>query len=624
MSEKAIPLSQLKWEDYLAKKNYNKDPEKMCDLCIKEQKRKYGAVTIKCDGLATTPAQIKKAYGKSLGSGELELIEQIYNPYLWGIRNIKSGVLSHRWYQELATRCTAKNEVFRWGRRSGKSRGLALKALHKIAINPGTKVLMLAPQEVHVKEFAEILDSYVYGFREEFTQPHEFRIGSRQKPYYEIRYSNGSRFRGIIAATDATTVRGQSADIIILDEVDYISEEALKAIVAIKMDNPNVEIWVASTPSGKRTLYRYEQDPLYKSWHFPSFVIPHYNSDLDDEMKTEYGSGIGYVHEVMAEYGEDEAGVFQNYFIEQCIDPNPPEDRAKKVLKNRSQYMITLGVDWNDDKIGTRLIATAFDKKAKKFFKVEAETVSRDGWTQVDATQKLIDLNRKYKFDKIYLDEGFGVSTIQFIKRYAQDQYGKVGWDHPDLRLADVVGINFSQSIEIRDVETQQPIKKDMKSFLVENTIRYLERLAYIFDKDLDKDLIDQMANYVVLRISPNGKKIYGAHDSKIGDHDLDAFMLSMLAFTLEYQELEDSVDSTGIAYTVSKEELDSDGALFTGGPNLVDPERDNSLLFESRSKNSDNSKLTQYVEKHITRSNFGRGGGISRGQRSSFKNTSF
>ena len=82
-------------------------------------------------------------------------------------------------------------------------------------MNPGTKILMLAPQETHVKEFSEILDGFTYGFKPEFCNPDEWRLESRKKPYYEINYAPtagnkvGSRFRGVIAADDAKTVRGQ-------------------------------------------------------------------------------------------------------------------------------------------------------------------------------------------------------------------------------------------------------------------------------------------------------------------------------------------------------------------------------------------------------------------------------
>lgn len=547
-----ILLTQVHWKDYLKAKNYNQDINKMCTICQQGQMDRHGKIVIKCNGLAKAPDSVINEYKDTLNKEELDLIDQMFNPYGWAKANIKSSVFRDRWYQEQMTRCTAVNTIYRCGRRSGKSFGLAVKALHRMFMNGGVRILMLAPAETQVKEFDEILQSLIYGFKEDFSQPGAFLSESRKKPYYEQNYSNGSRFRGLIAANEGKTVRGQAADIIILDEIDYISPDALAAVVAIMLDNPNVELWVASTPAGKKELYKYEETGTYKIWHFPSFVIPHYSDSLDKEMRSKYGDGLNYIHEVLAEYGESEQGVFQSYFIDQCReDSKLLEDKRDTVLKYRDRYIIILGVDWNDDKVGTRLVSVAFDRIDIKFFIVDAETVSREGWTQVDATNKLIEKNRKFNYDKIYLDEGFGVSTIQFIKKYAIDKYGKTkpgDLDYADLQLANVVGINFSSNIELNDYETNQIIKKDMKSYIVETSVRYLERLAYRFDDKYDKDLITQMNNYIIARRTPTGKAVYAAHDPEIGDHDLDAFMLAILGFNLEYMEIAKSINASQIA----------------------------------------------------------------------------
>lgn len=51
-------LYEMPWKEYLAAKNYNKDINKMCELCRKEQIDKYGKITIKCSGLKGVEAHI--------------------------------------------------------------------------------------------------------------------------------------------------------------------------------------------------------------------------------------------------------------------------------------------------------------------------------------------------------------------------------------------------------------------------------------------------------------------------------------------------------------------------------------------------------------------------------------
>jgi hypothetical protein len=626
--EKPIPLSQLNWKDYLVRKNYNTDINKMCSICQGEQLKKFGNITIRCSGLATIPQKVLDQVSGNLNKEEMNLIEEMYNPYYWASQNIKESAFKHRWYQEFMTRCTSTKSIYRCGRRSGKSKGFAIKALHKIFLNENTKILMLAPAESQVKEFDEIIKTLVSGFKEDFMNPDSFLLSSRKKPYYEIDFSNGSKFRGMVAANDAKTVRSQGAgvNVIILDEVDFIPDDALTAVMGVLLDNPNVELWVSSTPSGKAKLYSLENSKQYKTFHFPSFVIPHMTDELEQELRTQYGWGVKWIHEVLAEYGDDEEGVFQSFFIDKCIVNQGLEAKRADVLINRDNYMVILGVDWNDDKVGTRLMSVAFDRKEKKFFNANQETVSKDGWTQVAAVEKLIQLNREYKYDQIYLDEGFGVSTIQFIKKFALDQYGKLPANHPDLKLANVQGINFSSNIEINDIETNAVIKKDMKSYIVENSTRYLERLGFMFDKEYDHDLIEQMEDYRILRRSPSGKAVYGSRrPQESGDHDLDAWMLALLGFNLEYRDVSKTIDARAMIATIPREASSNivDFTRFLADEaNKKTPISKFNNLYTTRMKNTDPVKKgAEFYDRYIKNGEYSNKTGIMRsGMRSKLK----
>lgn len=548
-----LPLSQIPWREYLANKNYDQDVENMCGACKKDQIKKWGEITIPCSGLATTPESLIKEFGHKFSAQDMELMEQIYDPYLWGKANLKPTYFKDRWYQEHVTRCTSKRMVSRMGRRTGKTFGYALKSVHRAFNSENLKILMIAPMETQVKEYIENVRAIVNNFNPEFCSPGTFEVGFRQKPYYEIRFSNGSYVRGIIAADDAKGVRGQPAHILIMDEVDYIPEAAITAAMGIVNDNPDLEIWVSSTPAGKKKLFELENSKQYKTFHFPSFATPHYNDLIEQELRTQYGYGMRYVHEVIGEYGDSELGVYQGVFIEKCKEHDLQLERAD-VIQNRGNYIVILGVDWNDDKVGTRLVSVAFDKTKRKFINADITRVSKEGWTQTEAIQRLIDLNRMYKYDKIYLDEGFGKSSVQVIKKYALDQFGRVDKNHPDLLLAEVKAVNFSSTIEIRDVQTQQMIKRDIKNYAIDNSVRYLERAAFRFDKVYDKELITQMENYEVIKRLASGRAVYQAADEKIGDHDLDAWVIALLAFNMEFTDIVGMIPASQMIYTQPRE----------------------------------------------------------------------
>ena len=550
---KVTPLSQIPWRGYLESKNYDKDISTMCDTCRAGQIKKHGKITIKCKGLAKKDNFIPKELNHLLSEEEKQQVEEIVNPYAWAEAHIASHLFASRWYQEFPSRCTSKRKVLRMGRRTGKSYKLALNIIHKVLTNANFKVLIVTPYEVQAEELINYIRDFVYNLDEGYGNPKDILIRDVKSPTFKMEFSNGSRIRAFTTGSSgAASVRGQRADLIVLDEVDYMSEADFGSILAILMDNPDVEMWVASTPDGKKTLHKLEQMKEYKSFHYPSFVLPHFTDDLNNELREEY-TDIQYVQEVMAEYGESLLGVFQSYFIDKSMFGNlEPID----VLADRDRYIIILGGDWNDDKIGTRLVVTAFDRVDKKIRIVEKCRVSKEGWTQVEAVQSIINLNRKYVFDHIYLDEGYGRSSIQFIKKYAMDNFGKLPANHPDLKLVDVVGINFSSSLTIKDVYTNQEVKKDMKVYIVDNTVRFLEKGAIVFDSEEDLDLTKQMENYIIIRRTPTGKPVYGQDDEKIGDHDLDAFMLALLGFTLEYTELIHNDSDMAIEF-VTRDEID-------------------------------------------------------------------
>lgn len=586
------PLSEVYWRDYLASKgmdipDFDKDQrgnlsekginhlrefskgkiDGMCERCISKQIRDHGEIVIKCRGLATVENSIPEEIRHKFSESEMEVFKEIVDPYHWADKYIDphtptaKRMFNPRWYQEQMVKCTANRKVYRCGRRTGKTYSFALNILHRVLTNKDYKVLIVTPFEVQAEELINQIREFTYRLDENYGTYKELIIKDVKSPNYLMQFQNRSRIRGFTTGSSgAGSVRGQSADLIVLDEVDFMSDKDFNAILAILADNPETELWVASTPDGKKALYRLEKIREMKKFHYPTFVLPHYTDSLDRDFKNQLDD-VGYIQEIMAEFGASKAGVFQNYFIDKSVQDGMSQAQRDDVLKNRNNYVCILGCDWNDDRVGTRLMVVAFDKLNKKFFIAEKKSVNKDGWTQVQAVEEIVQLNRKYKFEHMYLDEGFGTSQIQFIKKFAIDQYGKLPEDHPDLNLANVVGINFSSKIDVRDVETGQELKKDMKTYLVENSVRYLERDQLMFDADYDKDLMNQMSNYIVKGRSPSGKPNFAAEDEKIGDHDLDAFMLALLGFSMEYSEFLNMQTSDVIVKLVSRDEIKNAGS---------------------------------------------------------------
>lgn len=624
---KKTKLSEIPWRDYLDWKDYDKSLDSMCTNCRSEQIAKYGEITIQCSGYSKLENRYDEDVIEMFQDSELEMLKDLIDPVHWAKFNIAANIFVERWYQSQLLSCTANRKVVRCGRRAGKSFSIALRAIHNSLMNNDFKTLIVCPAEVQTEEIYEAMTVILNNLDKEKYGSYDDMVASYTKqPVHTMKFKNGSRVKGFTAGTQgAKSVRGQPADDIILDEVDYLTEKDVNSILGILLDTPETTIFMSSTPDGKKNLHKFSKRQEYKEFHFPSFVIPHYSDVLDNELRGST-TDIGYVQEIMAEFGESNAGVFQNFFIDKCIDNNFSEFDRLNVLNDRSRYIMVMGCDWNDDKVGTRIFAIAFDKILKKFFIAEKASVSREGWSQVDAVAKIRDLNRKYVFDHMYVDEGFGVSSIQFMKSYALDiiQTNSLPKDHPDRNLIDVVGVNFSSKIEISDQETGFKISKDTKTYLVENSVRMLERTAFILHEEVDKDLIKQMQNYIVAGRTPSGKPVYRAEQDSIGDHDLDAFMIGLYGFACNYSQFLSSLGQGGIAINVMNR--NSEGKFRTDeqaiaemmeiqdidGTKLITPD---SQPFASRqsAQNMYNNKLSR--SKHVStgRASFGQSSGGAR-----------
>jgi len=521
----------------------------ICQECLKEERNHY----VKCRGIIDPEKFIPPGLATSLDEDQLLELKAAYDPVTWANLYLGWSPRSSREYhfydrdsnipdihieagieyQKTMLNCSAYRTMYRVGRRAGKTDALCVFTLYKLVTNSDYKVLFIAPQKSHVDNFFERFDKLI----ESSDRISADVVRNVSSPHKRIEFSNGSRIVGFTSGSSsgsqATNVRGQSADLIVIDEWDYLNPEDMKAIRAILMTTPDTILKGASTPSGRRDLFYVECNTIgHKEFHYPSQVLPFWNDDMEREMRSMYTANE-YRQEILAEWGFDNVGVFQKEHVDKCLLDYSYED-----IKPESKFLYGIGVDWNDDKIGTQIYVIGYSTEDCLFYGAAKYNVAKAGWTQALAIKKIIELNRIWNPVFIYVDEGYGATQIQLLRQYSYEKIGKVSPSDPDVKLKDIVkGINFSSKVDVRDPITRQPDRKDMKQFLVQNAVRRVED-ATVRIPSTDKELIGQLLNYIILRRSATGKPIYSPNSTKIGDHLLDAFMLALLGFTLEYGDL--------------------------------------------------------------------------------------
>lgn len=541
-----IQLYEMPWREYLKHKNYDKDINNMCRNCQREQIKKYGEITIKCSGPKDISV-LDQNIVADMNKEELEEIKQAMSPVYWAEKNIDINqpdptkrLYVNRWYQSMQLTCSASKKAIRCGRRSGKSYGLGIDIANRLVQNSNYQILVVTPFLSQAKELTSVVKKILRSLGATIGTWDDLVERSVTSPYQEIQMKNGSTFKAFTAGNDnANAVRGQGAHLIIIDEADFLTQEAFDSITAILMDKPNTEIICTSTPMGEGLLYKFANSKDYKEFHFPSFCIPHYNDDMDREFRNSL-SMMAYIQEIMAEFGLSDNSVFDTDLVNRSTLIGTSES-LHNVITNRNRYIVSLGCDWNADKVGTRICVIAYDKIERKIIIANLSNVRREGWTQVAAIDKIVELNRLYTPDYIYVDEGFGEANVQQLKLIAVNLFGKVPADHPDLRLRDVVPVNFSSTLELRDVMTGEIRKKYFKNFIVETTKRALETGLLAFKDPISAPIVEQMKNYIVKSRAANGREVYEAKNSEIGDHDLDAFMIALAGLQLNENSILDT-----------------------------------------------------------------------------------
>jgi len=470
-------------------------------------------------------------------------------------------------YQEIMLKCTARRKVFRMGRRTGKTEAIAVRILHSMVTwaHGNCKVLLVCPYRSQIdlvfKRIRELIHSSA-------TLQNSIR---RQvsNPYHEIELFNGSYIRGFSAGTNsgsnASSVRGQAADIIVMDEMDYLNPGDIDSITAILMDHQETQLWASSTPTGRRDkFFEFCHAPEFKQFYFPSMANPNWNDSMEREFRR-ISTKSGYIHEVLADFGEEDIGVFKKTDIDTAIQLGTNYSYAEMIPNTRWAYSI--GVDWNPVK-GTEIVVVGARRPTEdmgdvRFRVVATHTIEKQEFTEMAANEAIIALNRQWNPLAIYLDYGGGgVNHLEQLRMFSKGKDTKTADGR--IRLITKV-IDFGKSIEIFDPWSKQSTKKPMKPVMVENAVRKMEQHRIELSSH-DNVLTAQMQNYIIQKVTVTGRPVYGMSNELVGDHRLDAFMLAMLAFQMEATEFGKPRWATGIRIAGKLGEKVSDAVLRAQG----------------------------------------------------------
>lgn len=455
------------------------------------------------------------------------------DPVLWARHFLNA---QPRAYQIIMLRHPGLRKVLRSGRRLGKTHTMSIFLLHYAYTHRDGRCLIVAPMKTHVELiYQEMIKLSKQGTIFDSITRHV------TSPQYVIEFSNGSTCRfftsGMKSAGKADVTRGQEAHVIVLDELDYMAPEDLDSIYAMLQktaENQEDKVLIgASTPTGQRAhFWKWCNSTRFEEFWFPSYCNPFFNKESEEEFREQY-SPMAYRHEIEADWGEDVEGVYPRKYVDIAFNKGDWKyiDRPQSA---RSFFL--MGVDWDKYGAGVNIVIIEvcnadyeneiFQNKLRI---THREEVMKEEYTLTAAVDRVIELNGIFNPEWIYIDRGYGEVQSELLHKW--------GVDHPATRLnKKVIGVSFSEMLEMNDPFTKLPVKKEIKPFMVDNLGQLLEREEIVFPNS-DQDLYLQLISYVVARTSVYGRPIFET-SGDIPDHAHDALILACLAYTQKYGEL--------------------------------------------------------------------------------------
>lgn len=227
----------------------------------------------------------------------------------------------------------AKRKVIVAGRRGGKTTGVSMLAADMAM--EGRRILEAAPTADQTDAFWDAIITY-------FDDPIQRGVIYKSVTKRLLELPNGGRIR-CKTAFDADTLRGDYADLLILDEYEMMKSSAWDQVGApMLLDNDGDAVFIG-TPMRRNHFYGMytraivDDTGRWGAWHFTSHDNPHLSeaalSEITADMTEE-----AYKQEIMAQFLENEGAVFRN--IAACMSAPQSTPEAHK------GHYIVAGVDW--------------------------------------------------------------------------------------------------------------------------------------------------------------------------------------------------------------------------------------------------------------------------------------
>lgn len=518
----------------------------MCKKCIKDHIKLKKEFKVSCKPVpaelmdSTNPRYpTEKIIGienyNALNPDEKADIQLKMNKLLWakeflGWSTYNADREYDQFYQREMLNCNAKLRTMRLGRRMGKTEVVTVDSMHFAQTNPGKTVMIIGPFQNLIDEIFDRIAALLDSEQSAFTGGYE-----RKRQPNVIRLPNGSQIKGFTTGLNGDSIRGQSADRIYFDEAAYIPPTAFRSVMALLMDNPKVSITATSTPSALQTKFKQWclEDPDWRQFHYQSTLFPYFH-ELEATLKSTY-TGDDYALEVLAEFIEGSSRVFKSHNIATASQEYDYVNSFEELNDVRSNWIITIGVDYNEFKNGFQLVVLGFNKVTMKFkvlnrISLHNQTYGEDPNKnlQITGVETIKEQYNNFKADFVYVDQGHGSMQNEVLSKY----FFEIGKSHV------FKGVDFASNYEYEDIYTGEIKQKRKKVMMVYFLQKRFELGEITISTSMEKEkglMLTQLNEYRVDRYDAKDQPIFAG-----ADHIIDGLMLANFAIIENFEALFD------------------------------------------------------------------------------------
>ena len=314
-----------------------------------------------------------------------------------------------KWQEEVLK--TKGNICLRSGRQVGKSTIIGRKAA-EYALNNTNKLIMVISKTERQAGllFAKILYN-VHRINKE-----KIKGGKDRPTKHVVNLTNGSTIHCLPAGDTGFGIMGFTINLLIADEAAFIPEEVWNSIIPA-LAITRGEIWLLSTPYIKEGYYyNCFSDPGFTAFHTSSEDCPRKDQKFLDRQK-----------EILtkAQYAQMYLGLFvdelKRFFPETLIMKCCRGKRRERIWGDRDYFIGCDVARMDRDEFTFEIIDGTNIKNV-----VQVENYFTKNIPIPASTRKIIDYNKQYDFNKIFIDSANMGITVCDILREDDDCRRKV------------------------------------------------------------------------------------------------------------------------------------------------------------------------------------------------------